>query len=218
MKKKSGLLILSHRPDGVRQSMRFAFFIGLLSMIMFLSPANLNAAVKVSGSDEETAPQQVKVSGTITDATTKEPLVGVNVIVEGTTIGVMTDVNGKFSLSVPSLSGTLAISYIGYVAQNVPINGMTSIEIALESDVKALEEVVVTGYGTVRKSDLTGSVSSIKTEQLLQLPTQRVDQAIQGRAAGVFVMNTDGSPGGNTLIRIRGNNSINGGNDPLDHS
>ncbi len=215
MKKKSGLLILSHRPDGVRQSMRFAFFIGLLSMIMFLSPANLNAAVKVSGSDEETAPQQVKVSGTITDATTKEPLVGVNVIVEGTTIGVMTDVNGKFSLSVPSLSGTLAISYIGYVAQNVPINGMTSIEIALESDVKALEEVVVTGYGTVRKSDLTGSVSSIKTEQLLQLPTQRVDQAIQGRAAGVFVMNTDGSPGGNTLIRIRGNNSINGGNDPL---
>ncbi len=127
--------------------------------------------VKLSGSDEETAPQQVKVSGTITDATTKEPLVGVNVVLEGTTVGVMTDINGKFSLSVPNLTGTLSVSYIGYVAQNIPINGMTSVDVSLESDVKALEEVVVTGYGTVRKSDLTGSVSSIKTEQLLQLPT-----------------------------------------------
>ena len=182
MKKKSGLLILSHRPDGVCLSMRFAFIIGLLSMIMFLSPASLYAAGNASGSDEGTAPQQVKVSGTITDATTKEPLVGVNVVLDGTTIGVMTDVKGKFTLSVPNLNGTLAISYIGYVAQKIPINGMTEIEVSLESDVKALEEVVVTGYGTVRKSDLTGSVSSIKTEQLLQLPTQRVDQAIQGRA------------------------------------
>jgi TonB-linked SusC/RagA family outer membrane protein len=215
MKKKSGLLILSHRPGGVCLSMRFAFIIGLLSVILFLSPAGLYAAGNAPGSDEGTAPQQVKVSGTITDATTKEPLVGVNVVVDGTTIGVMTDVKGRFTLSVPNLNGTLAISYIGYVAQKIPINGMTEIEVALVSDVKALEEVVVTGYGTVRKSDLTGSVSSIKTEQLLQLPTQRVDQAIQGRATGVFVLNTDGSPGGNTLIRIRGSNSINGGNDPL---
>lgn len=215
MKKKSGFLILSHRPDGVCLTMRFAFFIGLLSMIMFLSPASLHAAGKATGNDEGSAPQQVKVSGTITDATTKEPLVGVNVVLEGTTVGVMTDINGKFSLSVPSLSGTLAISYIGYIAQRIPINGMTSVDLSMTSDVQALEEVVVTGYGTVRKSDLTGSVSSIKTEQLLQLPMQRVDQAIQGRTTGVYILNTDGSPGGNTLIRIRGNNSINGGNDPL---
>ena len=215
MKKKSGLLILSHRPDRVCLTMRFAFFIGLLSMIMLLSPASLNAAVKAAGSDEGSAPQQVKVSGIITDATTREPLVGVNVVLEGTTVGVMTDINGKFTLGVPNLTGTLAVSYIGYVSQQIPINGMTSIDISLASDVKALEEVVVTGYGTIRKSDLTGSVSSIKTEQLLQLPTQRVDQAIQGRATGVFILNTDGSPGGNTMIRIRGNNSINGGNDPL---
>ena len=92
-------------------------------MILFLSPASLHAAGKVSGNDEGSAPQQVKVSGTITDATTKEPLVGVNVVVEGTTIGVMTDVNGKFTLNVPNLNGTLAISYIGYVAQKIPING-----------------------------------------------------------------------------------------------
>ncbi|MBK7713061.1 MAG: SusC/RagA family TonB-linked outer membrane protein [Bacteroidales bacterium] len=215
MKKKSRLLILSHRPGRVCPTMGYALFIGLLSMILLLSPVSTYAAGSLPGNDEGSAPQQVKVTGTITDATTQEPLVGVNVVLEGTTIGVMTDLNGKYSLSVPNLSGTLQISYIGYVAQNIPINGMTNINVSLASDVQALEEVVVTGYGTVRKTDLTGSVSSIKTEQLLQLPTQRVDQAIQGRATGVFVMNTDGSPGGNTLIRIRGNNSINGGNDPL---
>ena len=170
--------------------MRFAFFTGLLSLILLLAPANLFAA-----GDEETAPQQVKVTGTITDATTNEPLIGVNVVLEGTTIGVITDVKGNFTLSVPNLSGNLVVSYIGYVPQTIAINGMTSINVSLASDVLALQEVVVTGYGTVRKTDLTGSVSSIKTEQLLQLPTQRVDQAIQGRASGVFVMNTDGSPG-----------------------
>ncbi len=154
MKKKSEFLILSYRPDRVCLPLRFAFFTGLLSMILFLSPASLYAAGKASGSDEGSAPQQVKVSGTITDATTKEPLVGVNVVLEGTTVGVMTDINGKFSLSVPNLNGTLAVSYIGYTAQTIPINGMTSIEVSLVSDVKALEEVVVTGYGTVRKSDL----------------------------------------------------------------
>ncbi len=193
--------------------MRFVFLSGLLSFILFLATA-VSYAAGTSGNDES-APQQVRVSGTVTDASTKEPLVGVNVVLEGTTIGVMTDIKGKYTLSVPNLSGSLQISYIGYVAQKIPINGMTVVDVSLTSDVQALEEVVVTGYGTVRKSDLTGSVSSIKTEQLLQLPTQRVDQAIQGRATGVFIMNTDGSPGGNTLIRIRGNNSINGGNDPL---
>ncbi|HOW39647.1 MAG TPA: SusC/RagA family TonB-linked outer membrane protein [Bacteroidales bacterium] len=159
--------------------------------------------------------QQVRVTGTIIDAGTSEPLVGVNVVLEGTTIGVMTDVKGKFTLNVPDLTGALQFSYIGYVAQRIPINGQTVIDIKLASDLLSLDEVVVTGYGTVKRSDLTGSVSSIKTEQLLQLPTQRVDQAIQGRATGVFILNTDGSPGGNTLIRIRGSNSINGGNDPL---
>ncbi len=210
MKKKSRLLISSHRPDKACLTMRFAFFTGLLSMILLLAPAKTFAA-----GDEGTDPQQVKVTGIVTDATTNEPLVGVNVVLEGTTIGVITDIKGAYTLSVPNLNGNLVVSYIGYAPQTIAINGMTTINVSLASDVLALQEVVVTGYGTVRKTDLTGSVSSIKTEQLLQLPTQRVDQAIQGRASGVFVMNTDGSPGGNTLIRIRGNNSINGGNDPL---
>jgi TonB-linked SusC/RagA family outer membrane protein len=161
------------------------------------------------------AVQQQRVTGTITDASSGEPLVGVNIVVEGTTTGTMTDINGKFTIEVPNRNSVLAISYIGYIAQRINVGGRAVIDVSMESDLKALEEVVVTGYGTVRKSDLTGSVSSIKTEQILQLPTQRVDQAIQGRATGVFILNTDGSPGGNTMIRIRGSNSINGGNDPL---
>ncbi len=190
-------------------------FIGFLSVMLLFGSLRSQAAGIRTGADESASPQQVRVTGTITDATTKEPLIGVNVVLEGTTIGVMTDAKGSYTLNVPNLSGTISVSYIGYVAQKIPINGQTRIDITLTSDVQTLEEVVVTGYGTVRKSDLTGSVSSIKTEQILQLPTQRVDQAIQGRAPGVFIMNTDGSPGGNTLIRIRGSNSINGGNDPL---
>ena len=174
-----------------------------------------DAAVKISGSDDGSAPQQVKVSGTITDATTKEPLVGVNVVLEGTTIGVMTDINGRYSLTVPNLKGVLQISYIGYVTRKIPVNGMTVIDIVLTSDAQALSEVVVVGYGTQKKSDLTGSISSVKAKDLVQLPVMRADQQLQGRAAGVVVTNTDGAPGGNTTVRIRGSNSITGGNNAL---
>ena len=211
MKKKMKLFFTSHLHDRIGLIMRFSFLMGLMVTIPLSSYGNYRNA----GTNDVTTPQQVKVSGTVTDAGTGEALAGVNVVLEGSTIGVMTDVKGKYSLAVPDLSGVLQISFIGYVTQKIPINGMTVINAVLSAEVQALEEVVVTGYGTARKSDLTGSVSSIKPEQLLQLPTQRVDQAIQGRATGVYILNTDGSPGGNTLIRIRGSNSINGGNDPL---
>jgi len=215
MKKNLKFMFLSHLSARVWLILRCSFLLAMLTTIQLSVFAGSSATESKSGVNTLIAPQQVKVSGTITDATTGEGLAGVNVVLEGSTIGVMTDKNGKYSLGVPNLSGALKISCIGYTTQTVPINGMTVIDIALTAEVQALVEVVVTGYGTVRKSDVTGSVSSIKTEQLLQLPTQRVDQAIQGRATGVFILNTDGSPGGNTLIRIRGNNSINGGNDPL---
>ena len=215
MKKKMRLLILSHRLAKYCLTKRIAIFTGLLSMILSLAPASLNAAGKASGNDEGSAPQQVKVSGTITDATTKEPLAGVNVVLEGSTIGVMTDINGKYSLTVPNLKGVLQISYIGYVTQKIPINGMTVIDISLTSDTQALSEVVVVGYGTQKKSDLTGSISSVKAKDLVQLPVMRADQQLQGRAAGVVVTNTDGAPGGNTTVRIRGSNSITGGNNAL---
>lgn len=158
--------------------------------------------------------QQRRITGTVTGED-GSPLPGVNVVVTGTTQGTTTDIAGKFSIEVPEGARSLTLTFIGMEAQEVTIGTLTQINVTMIESAIGLDEVIVTGYGTVRRSDLTGSVSSIKTEQLLQLPTQRVDQAIQGRATGVFILNSDGSPGGNTLIRIRGSNSINGGNDPL---
>ncbi len=107
------------------------------------------------------------------------------------------------------------MTYIGYVTQRIPINGRTTIDVSIVSDIQALSEIVVVGYGTQKKSDLTGSISSVKAKDLVQLPVMRADQPLQGRAAGVVVTNTDGAPGGNTTIRIRGSNSITGGNSAL---
>jgi TonB-linked SusC/RagA family outer membrane protein len=211
MKKKLRLLLFSHLHDRLGLIMRFSFLMGMMATI----PLSSYGTFSNTGTSDVSAPQQVRVTGTITDATTGEALVGVNVVVDGTTTGVSTDINGKYSIAVPNLNGSLQVSYIGYVAQKISVNGRMVVDVVLTSDILALEDVVVVGYGSVRKSDLTGSVSSVKPTELLQLPTQRVDQALQGRTTGVFILNTDGSPGGNTMIRIRGLNSINGGNEPL---
>ena len=144
-----------------------------------------------------------------------ENLPGASVVFKGTTVGATTDVNGDFTLSVPSNAQTLVVSYIGYEPLEISITGRTEFNITLAPDLETLQEVVVVGYGSQRKSDLTGAISSIRGDELSQLPMQRVDQALQGRAAGVMVLNTSGQPGGNTTIRIRGMNSITGGNQPL---
>ncbi len=166
------------------------------------------------GNNESSAQQEISVSGKVTDEN-NEALPGANILVKGTTVGAVTDLNGDFSLTVPNAQAILVFSFVGYANQEIRVGNQTVINVNLAPDLASLDEVVVVGYGTVRKSDLTGSVSTIKPEEILRMPTQRVDQAIQGRAPGVFVMNTDGSPGGNVFIRIRGNNSIYGGNDPL---
>jgi TonB-linked SusC/RagA family outer membrane protein len=195
--------------------MRFSIVMSILIAMSLTVTAYASAAFENPRHKALLPAQPVRVTGTVTDASTGEPLIGVNVIIEGTTIGVITDNDGKFSIDVPDRNAVLQISYVGFVTQGIAVDGMTVIDVALISDIRALEEVVVTGYGSVRKTDLTGSVSSIKPDQIVQMPLQRVDQAIQGRATGVYVLNTDGAPGGTTLIRIRGLNSINGGNQPL---
>ena len=154
------------------------------------------------------------ISGTIKDEQ-GNGLPGASVLIKGTTIGTSTNAEGKFSLSVPTSAAILVVSYIGYAPQEVPIEGQTTIEITLQPDKATLAEIVVVGYGTQKRSDLTGAISSVKSEDLKQLPMQRVDQALQGRAAGVMVLNPSGQPGGKTTIRIRGMNSINGSNQPL---
>lgn len=151
------------------------------------------------------------VSGTVTSD--GQPLPGATVIVKGTTTGVTTDFDGNFTINAEA-SDTLMISYVGYSSTEVLVGSQTQINITLEED-NALDEVVVIGYGTQRKSDLTGSVSSVSAEDLNALPVARVDQALQGRASGVQVTQTSGAPGAGTVIRVRGGNSITGSNEPL---
>lgn len=159
--------------------------------------------------------QQITVTGTVTDASTGEPMPGVNVVVKGTKVGVTTDATGKYSISVPDKNAILVFSFIGYKNQEIPLEGRTSLNVSLVSETVGLDEVVVIGYGTIKKSDLTGSVASVTSEQLREIPVTSVDQGLQARVAGVMVSRTTGEPGSGTIVRIRGGNSIVGGNEPL---
>ncbi len=143
--------------------------------------------------------QTGKVTGTIIDATTNEPLIGVNISIEGTTKGVISDVNGNYSIDVPDENATLVFSYIGYESLKIKFSGQSSLDVKLTPNVTNLDEVIVVGYGSQKKSDLTGSISTVKQKDLVQLPVMRADQQLQGRAAGVVVTNTDGAPGGSTV-------------------
>lgn len=154
------------------------------------------------------------VSGYVTDQD-GNPLPGVNVIVKGTTMGTTTDVDGYFSIEVPDDNVVLTFTFIGYASMDVNVEGRSQINVSLEEDVRYLDEVMVVGYGTVKKSDLTGSVAQIKSEEVNAFPTSNILQALSGRAAGVHVIQSTGAPGAGVTVRIRGTNSIQGGNDPL---
>lgn len=155
-----------------------------------------------------------KITGKVTTES-GAPLAGASIMVKGSSLGTTSDESGNFSITVPDKATTLVITYGGYIAEEVSISGKSTVAISLKLDDAKTNEVVVYGYGTQKKTDLTGSVSSVKGGELTKLPTQRVDQALQGRATGVYVQNTDGAPGGNTTIRIRGGNSLSGGNNAL---
>ena len=163
--------------------------------------------------DPVTSQQERKITGKIID-TNGEPVIGANVVEKGTTNGVISDLEGSFSFNVAS-GATLVISYIGYVSQELKIGNQILYNITLHEDSEALDEVVGIGYGTVKKSDLTGSVSSVKSGELAAIPQASAAQALQGRTAGVYVKQNSGAPGSTTTVRIRGTNSILGGNDPL---
>ena len=143
-----------------------------------------------------------------------EPVIGANVLVKGTTNGVVTDLNGKFSLQVKP-NDILQISYIGYNSQEVAVKGQHTLNITLKEDVESLDEVVVVGYGTMKKKDLTGSVSSVKADELTAFTVANPVQALQGRVPGVVLSQNTGDPSGDYSIRIRGVNSIKGDNSPL---
>jgi TonB-linked SusC/RagA family outer membrane protein len=161
------------------------------------------------------AAKQETVIGTVTDAQTGDPLVGVNILVVGTSSGTATDNKGQYSLQVKSLKDTLRFSYIGYQTKTVPIDGRTMVDVTLNSAVVAGNELVVVGYGKQKKSDLTGSVSTVKMVKAEAIPTTNVEEMLRGRVPGLKVTEVDPRPGGTSNILIRGRRSILGGNAPL---
>lgn len=156
--------------------------------------------------------QSIQVTGTILDEK-GDPLPGANVLVKGTTLGTTTDAAGTFTLNVADANATLVFSFIGYTSKEVAINNQTRFDVSLEPDVISLSEVVVTGYGSQSKRDITGSVATIDSKLLLQTPSTNLGQALQGKIAGVTVGN-ENSPGGGVMVRIRGFGTIND-NSPL---
>ncbi len=157
--------------------------------------------------------QKKQITGRITDKS-GEAIIGANIIEVGTTNGTVTDVDGNFSIDVEE-NAMLHISYIGYMEQTINTSGRTSFDIVLSEDTKTLDELVVIGYGTVRRGDVTTAVSSVSLDDLNERPITSAAQAIQGKAAGVNVYRPSGTPGGEIVVRVRGTTSFNGSNDPL---
>lgn len=157
---------------------------------------------------------QFQVSGIITD-TYGTPLHGASIMEKGTTNGTQSDFDGNFSLEIVNENAILVVSYIGFANKEIPVNGRANINIALEERAAGLEEVVVVGYGSVKRSDVTGAVSTVDSEDITALPVQDVQQALKGRAAGVRVIQNSGQPGSQVQIQIRGGNSYLGDNNPL---
>jgi len=160
-----------------------------------------------------TQQENVMIKGKVTD-TNGDPIIAANVFVQGSTIGTVTDMDGNYSLSVPKGS-VVRFSYIGYVDQEFTITESKIVDVQMKEDVKTLDELVVIGYGAVKRRDVTTAVSTVSTEDLLERPIISAAQAIQGKAAGVQVIQPNGQPGAGMVVRVRGNTSITASNDPL---
>ncbi len=160
--------------------------------------------------------QDRTISGRVTDASTNDGLPGVTVLLKGTSVGVSSSSDGSYSLSVPATGGTLSFSFIGYTATERVVTGESRIDVALAQDNRQLSEVIVTGFGIAQeRKELTGSIATVKARDFENQPIVGVDQALQGRAAGVQVTQNSGTPGSGIAVRVRGSASIGAGNEPL---
>ena len=157
--------------------------------------------------------QTMKVTGTVISAEDNEPVIGASIVVKGTTVGTVTDIDGAFSLDVPSSAKTLVFSYVGMISQELAVK--PTLNVSLKPDVEVLDEVVVTGYGNFKKSSFTGAASSVSTEKLQDVPSLSVQSKLAGAVSGVQITSTSGQPGAVESVRIRGMGSINAGNEPL---
>ncbi|MBL7854641.1 MAG: TonB-dependent receptor [Cyclobacteriaceae bacterium] len=155
------------------------------------------------------ATAQIRVRGQVLSAPDKSPLPGVNIMIKGTTGGTTTDADGRYEIEVPDQNSILVFSFVGFVSKEVPVSSRTEIIVELDEDRTALEEVIVIGYGTVRKTDLTGSVSSVRGADLTRVPAINPMQSLQGKVPGVQVASFSGAPGAGTYVRIRGIGTFN---------
>ena len=154
------------------------------------------------------------ITGKVIDANNKEPIIGASIQVKGTSIGTMSDLDGQFKITVKDKNASLQVSYVGYKTVVQPLNGKTSITITLQESTQELDQVVVIGYGVQKKSDLTGAIASVDADEIAKLPATNVMHAIQGKAAGVEIVQNSGAPGASSTVRIRGMGTINN-SDPL---
>ncbi len=186
-----------------------------LTLMLICSAGLSNGFGATPGNETSEQQQQTKViTGTVTDDT-KQALPGASVVVKGTTVGIITDIDGKFSLRVPENAKTLVVSFVGMIPQEIEIGTKTTFSVLLVQETIGLEEVVAVGYGTVRKKDLTGSVSSVNSAKLAERSSFSAAQAMQGKAAGVVVQQQNSNPGADAKVMIRGNRSLKATNDPL---
>lgn len=158
--------------------------------------------------------QGITVRGVVKDASTNEAMPGVNIKVEGTTLGTITDVDGKYSFAAVDRNATLVFTFIGYVTQQIPLNGRTTLDVAMPSEILGLNEVVVVGYGTTMKRNMASATSALKSNEIVGMATTDARQVLQGKIAGVQVTNNSGDPGSGARIVIRGMGSFSN-TDPL---
>lgn len=170
-------------------------------------PASPESSIRI-------VPIDLDVTGTVSDEK-GEGLPGVSILIKGTQRGTNTDGNGQFRISVPNQSAVLVFSYVGYLTQEIPVGSKSDLKVVLKTDEKTLSEIVVVGYGTQKKRDLTGAISSISSKDIAETPAANFLANAQGRLAGVDIVRANGAPGSNPTIRIRGNRSINASNNPL---
>ncbi len=159
--------------------------------------------------------QEQKITGTIIDASTGESIVGVNIVVEGTRIGVISNANGKFEIKVPNANSVLVFSFIGYNSVRIPLNGKTTIDVKMTPDIRKLDEVVVVGYGTQKKREVISAISTIDVSSTKDIQSSNVTQLIEGQAPGVTAKQTTGAPGKEFEVTIRGLTSLGAGSQPL---
>jgi outer membrane receptor protein involved in Fe transport len=159
--------------------------------------------------------QTVMITGTVTSQEDGAAVPGANVSVKGTTIGAITDAEGKYQISVPASAKTLVISYIGMESQEIEIEGKNKIEIVMKPDILLVDEVIVVAYGTTKREAFTGSASSVRVDKLAEIQVSNVTKALEGLSSGIQVTSGSGQPGTTTAVRIRGIGSINASTAPL---